>query len=186
MERVFIGLLSCAAKDHILLIARSLLNFITYAQFQQHMDKTLMAMQDSLSLFHTHKHILMELKIHKHFNIPKIHSLVHYISSIQALSSADGYNTEYPECLHIDYAKDTYCASNKHDYVKQMALWIQCQEAIHHKTAYHAWRQLRKSASIATIQENLGRGMDGSETGSAMDDHLGVGGGNNTDQLSGM
>ena len=82
MERVFVGLLSGAAEDLILLIARSLLNFITYAQFQQHTDKTLAAMQDSLSLFHAHKDILKELEIREHFNIPKIHSLIHYISSI--------------------------------------------------------------------------------------------------------
>ena len=140
MERVFIGLLSSAAEDHVLLIARSLLNFITYAQFQQHTDNTLTAMQDSLNLFHVHKDVLKELEIREHFNIPKIHSLVHYVSLIQALGSADGYNTEYPECLHINYAKDAYRASNKRDYIKQMALWLQRQEAIHHKAAYHAWR----------------------------------------------
>ncbi|KIM65438.1 hypothetical protein SCLCIDRAFT_22635 [Scleroderma citrinum Foug A] len=108
MERVFIGLLSGVAKDHVLLIARSLLNFITYAQFQQYTDNTLAAMQDSLNLFHVHKDILKELEIREHFNVPKIHSLVHYVSSIRALSSADSYNTEYPEHLHIDYAKNAY------------------------------------------------------------------------------
>jgi len=38
MQRVFVGLLSGAAKDTILLMAHSLLDFISYAQFQQHMD----------------------------------------------------------------------------------------------------------------------------------------------------
>jgi len=142
MERVFVGLLSGAAKETVLVMARSLLDFIYYAQFQQHTDKMLTAMQDSLRLFHTHKDVLVELGIHKHFNVPKIHSLVHYVSSIRALGSADGYNSEYPERLHIDYAKDAYRASNKRDYVEQMALWLQRQEVIHHKSAYHAWRVL--------------------------------------------
>ena len=113
MERVFIGLLSGAAEDSVLLMARSLLDFIYYAQFQQQTDKTLVAMQESLNLFHSHKAILTELRIRDHFNVPKIHLLLHYVSSIHALGSADGYNTEYPECLHIDYAKDAYHASNK-------------------------------------------------------------------------
>jgi len=108
MERVFVGLLSGVTEDSVLIVAHSLLNFIYYAQFQQHTDKTLVAMQDSLSLFHTHKHALTELRIREHFNIPKIHSLMHYVSSIRALGSADRYNTEYPECLHIDYTKDAY------------------------------------------------------------------------------
>ena len=65
-------------------------------------------MQDSLSLFHAHKGVLVKLGIRDHFNVPKIHSLVHYVSSIRALGSANRYNTEYPERLHIDYAKDAY------------------------------------------------------------------------------
>jgi hypothetical protein len=36
--------------------------------------------------------------------------------------AADGYNTEFPECLHIDFAKEAYDASNKHDYTEQMAV----------------------------------------------------------------
>ena len=108
MEWVFVGLLSGAAEDNVLVVARSLLDFIYYTQFQQHTDKTLTSMQDSLSLFHAHKDILVKLSIHDHFKVPKIHLLVHYVLSIQALGSADGYNTEYPEQLHIDYAKDAY------------------------------------------------------------------------------
>jgi len=184
MERVFVGLLFGAAEETVLVMARSLLDFIYYAQFQQHTDKTLMAMQDSLRLFHTHKDVLVELGIHKHFNVPKIHSLVHYISSIRALGSADGYNSEYPERLHIDYAKDTYHTSNKRDYVEQMALWLQRQEAIHHKSAYHAWRVLKKSASTDAIDRSSGGGDDGSETDSDVGDRLGEGGGDEADHLA--
>ena len=148
MERVFVGLLSGASEDKVLLVARLLLDFIYYAQFQQQTDKTLAAMQDSLNAFHTHKDILVELGICDHFNVPKIHSLIHYMAAMRVLGSADGYNTEYPECLHIDYAKDAYCTSNKCYYVEQMALWLWRQEGIYHKTTYYAWRQLRQAASM--------------------------------------
>ncbi|KIM55951.1 hypothetical protein SCLCIDRAFT_29991 [Scleroderma citrinum Foug A] len=166
MERVFVGLLSGAAEDSVLLLARSLLDFIYYVQFQQQMDKTLAAMQDSLNVFHSCKGVVIELGIREHFNIPKIHSLLHYV--------ADGYNTEYPECLHINYAKDAYRASNKRDYVEQMALWLQHQEAIHHKTAYHSWRQLRRTASTGSINGSPGDGVNVSDTGSEMGDRLAV------------
>ena len=56
--------------------------------------------------------------------------LMHYIDSIHLLGSADGYNTESPEHLHIELAKDGYRASNKKDYLEQMALWLQQWEAI--------------------------------------------------------
>ncbi|KAI6013490.1 hypothetical protein PISMIDRAFT_64138, partial [Pisolithus microcarpus 441] len=141
MQRVFVGLLSGIVSNDVLIVARALLDFIYYAQFQKHTDMTLRAMQDSLKMFHEYKHVLIELEVHQDFNIPKLHSLQHYVTSIRALGSADGYNTEYPERLHIDYAKEAYQASNKCDYVEQMALWLQRQEAVCHKSAYLDWRK---------------------------------------------
>ncbi|KAI6098415.1 hypothetical protein EV401DRAFT_2147553 [Pisolithus croceorrhizus] len=143
MQRVFVGLLAGAVDDRILVVAHSLLDFIYYAQLQRHTDTTLMAMEESLKTFHAHKHVLIKLGVHEDFNVPKIHSMQHYVTSIRALGSADGYNTEYPERLHIDYAKDGYRASNKCNYVEQMALWLQCQEAMYYKSAYLAWRKPR-------------------------------------------
>ena len=69
--------------------------------------------------------MIIELEICEHFNIPKLHSLLHYINCICSLGSADGYNMESPEHLHINFAKEAYRASNKRDYVKQMAIWLQ-------------------------------------------------------------
>jgi len=61
-----------------------------------------------------------------------------------------------------------------------MALWLQHQEAIHHKTAYHAWKKLKKSVpSTDTIHGSSGGG-DGSEGDSNVGDHLGEGPGDNT------
>ncbi|KAI6018454.1 hypothetical protein BKA83DRAFT_4464902 [Pisolithus microcarpus] len=127
MQRVFVGLLAGAVDDRILVVAHT----------------TLAAMDESLKTFHNHKDVLVELEVREDFNVPKIHSLQHYVASIRALGSTDGYNTEYLERLHIDYAKDGYCTSNKHDYMEQMALWLQCQEAMQYRSAYLAWRKPR-------------------------------------------
>ena len=37
---------------------------------------------------------------------------------------------ESPERLHIDYAKDAYRMSNKKEYVQQMMVWLESQEAV--------------------------------------------------------
>ena len=50
--------------------------------------------------------------------------------------SLDGFNTESPEQLHIDYAKKGYWASNKKDYVQQMTVWLERQEAVARFCAY--------------------------------------------------
>ncbi|KAG1764172.1 hypothetical protein EV702DRAFT_1189751 [Suillus placidus] len=84
----------------------------------------------ALGVFHANKDVLTELAIREHFNIPKLHQLTHYVQSIMLFGAADGFNTELPERLHIDFAKDAYRASNKRDYEEQMALWLQRQEAV--------------------------------------------------------
>ncbi|KAG1816422.1 uncharacterized protein BJ212DRAFT_1446949 [Suillus subaureus] len=93
----------------------------------------------ALSVFHAHKDVLKELSICEHFNIPTIHQLTHYVQSITLFGAIDGFNTELPERLHIDFAKDTYRATNKHDYEEQMVLWLQRQEAVFLQGAYLDW-----------------------------------------------
>ena len=75
----------------------------------------------------------------EHFNIPKLHTILHYINAIHALGSTDGYSSESPECLHIDFAKEAYRASNKRDPMEQMALWLQRREAMWIWEGYVMW-----------------------------------------------
>jgi len=139
MEKVFLGIVAGAVNLKVLTVARSLLDFIYYSQFQLHTSRTLERLENSLKMFHDNKQIFLELGIRKHFNIPKLHSIQHYVEAIQSLGSADGYNSESPERLHIDYAKSAYRASNKRDYMEQMAVWLQRQEAMWLKDSYLMW-----------------------------------------------
>jgi hypothetical protein len=103
-------------------------------------------MQDALNAFHAHKAAFVKLGVREHFNIPKIHSMLHYISSIRSLGSADGFNSESPERLHIDFAKSAYRASNRVDYYPQMTMWLQRQDAIDRHAAYLEWISLATQA----------------------------------------
>ncbi|KAG1732914.1 uncharacterized protein EDB91DRAFT_1238697 [Suillus paluster] len=139
MQQVFVGLLSGAVPSCVLVVARSILDFSYFAQLQVQMTESLEALQTALTVFHTNKDILKELAVREHFNIPKLHQLSHYVQSITLFGAADGFNTELPERLHIDFAKDSYRASNKRDYEEQMALWLQRQEAVFLRSAYLDW-----------------------------------------------
>jgi hypothetical protein len=66
--------------------------------------------------------------------------MVHYVESIKSRGSADGFNTEFSERLHIDFAKDAYRATNQKDYVAQMTRWLAHQEAVDQFEAYLDWR----------------------------------------------
>ncbi|KAJ6516654.1 Zn-finger domain-containing protein [Mycena vitilis] len=152
MQRVFLGVMAGAVSAPVLTVVKSLIDFFYYAQFQSHTSTTLDALQSSLDTFHAHKDILIELGVREHFNIPKIHSLQHYVDGIRSLGSADGYNTEAPERLHIDFAKKAYRSSNKRDYTSQMTVWLQRQEAFALREAYLDW--LNDALSSQAVEDD--------------------------------
>ncbi|KAJ7815457.1 Zn-finger domain-containing protein [Mycena leptocephala] len=131
MEKLFISVLVGAAPERAVGAARAVLDFIQFSSLQSHTTATLLGLANSLNNFHLYKDIFIELEARfpEHFNIPKIHSMEHYVELIRLFGSADGYNTESPERLHIDYAKNAYRASNKRDYIIQMTSWLRRQEA---------------------------------------------------------
>ncbi|KAI9457171.1 hypothetical protein HD554DRAFT_2207236 [Boletus coccyginus] len=59
--------------------------------YQSHTDDTLKGLEKALDDFHEAKDVFIELGLHEHFNIPKVHSLLHYIDMIKNLGSLDGY-----------------------------------------------------------------------------------------------
>jgi hypothetical protein len=139
MERVFVTVLAGLVDSRVLKAVRATIDFIYYAQYQSHTDITLARMGEALDAFHSHKDVFIELRPNEDFNIPKVHSMLHYLDSIRSLGSADGYNSESPERHHIDYAKEAYRASNGVDYIAQMTKWLQHQEAVDRHSAYLDW-----------------------------------------------
>ncbi|KAJ7483388.1 hypothetical protein FB451DRAFT_1439345 [Mycena latifolia] len=140
MEKVFLGLIAAGAHPQMVRAVRGLIDFAYFASLQSHTSKTLLLMRDALNTFHANKQIFIDLKGRKNnFNIPKVHSLDHYEWLIRLFGSADGFNTESPERLHIDYAKNAYRASNRKDYIDQMTMWLQRQEAVARFSAYLEW-----------------------------------------------
>ncbi|KAJ7766420.1 hypothetical protein DFH07DRAFT_867038 [Mycena maculata] len=137
MEKVFLGLVAAGADPQMVKAVRGLIDFSYFSSLQSHTSVTLLAMWEALNTFHANKEIFITLGGRKNdFNIPKIHSLNHYELLIRLFGTADGFNTESPERLHIDYAKNVYRASNRKDYIDQMTMWLQRQEAVARFTAY--------------------------------------------------
>ncbi|KAJ7508692.1 hypothetical protein B0H11DRAFT_1704018 [Mycena galericulata] len=149
MEKVFLGLIAAGAHPQMVVAVRGLIDFAYFASLQSHTSITLLGMRDSLNTFHANKKIFIDLKGRKNnFNIPKIHSLDHYERLIRLFGSADGFNTESPERLHIDYAKNAYRATNRKDYIDQMTVWLQRQEAVARFTAYLEWAHPSKPVPL--------------------------------------
>ena len=130
MARVLLGCLVGKVPNDVLTCYRSLLDFLYLAQYPSHDDESLQYMEEALSLFHDHKDIFVTLGIRDHFNIPKFHSLLHYVESIKSYGMTDNYNTELFERLHIDLAKEGWRASNTRNVFPQMIKWLERQEKI--------------------------------------------------------
>ncbi len=155
MQKVFMGVMAGAVNDKVLTVVRMLVDFIYYSQFQSHTTTSLSVLQASLELFHKHKDIFVELEIREHFNIPKLHAIQHYIDAIKQLGSLDGYNSESPERLHIDFAKEAYRASNRRDFLEQMAIWLQRREAINIRCSFIQWLHGRLPSLLEHPPESL-------------------------------
>ena len=119
---------------------RSLLDFLYLAQYPLHTSETLHLLRQSLEQFHEHKQIFVDLGIRENFNLPKLHSLAHYVESIQLFGTTDNYNTEYTERLHIDLAKDAYRATNHRDEYGQMTVWLERKEKVQQHQSYLDWK----------------------------------------------
>lgn len=119
---------------------RAILDFLYLSQYPIHTKETLICLDDALQRFHLNKKVFVDLGIRTNFNLPKLHSLSHYILSIKMFGTTDNYNTESTERLHIDLAKDAYRATNKKDEYAQMTLWLERKEKILRHEKYISWR----------------------------------------------
>ncbi|KAJ7749094.1 hypothetical protein DFH07DRAFT_1035450 [Mycena maculata] len=131
MEKVFLGILVKATDPAVQRAVCGILDFIYYTHFEIHCDESLAKLDAAWQAFHSNKYIFKTLKIRKKFDINKIHKIKHYVNAIWSRGTADGFNTENTERLHIDLAKMAYKATNRVTYTQQMTTWLHRQEAVY-------------------------------------------------------
>ncbi|EJF55614.1 hypothetical protein DICSQDRAFT_73320 [Dichomitus squalens LYAD-421 SS1] len=160
MEKVFIGAITGASDPDVVRAVRAVLDFVYYAHFEAHTEDSLARMDASWATFHQHKAVFVREGVRDHFNVPKLHSALHYALSIRRLGTTDGYNTEQSERLHIDYAKRGYAASNKRSYIQQMTVWLNRQEAVSRFQAFLDWAISARTPHNTSTSHTL-EGSDG-------------------------
>ncbi|PPQ97936.1 hypothetical protein CVT26_002941 [Gymnopilus dilepis] len=109
---------------------RAVLDFINLARYPIHSAETLDQMDNALRSFHANRGVFISLGVRAHFNIPKLHTIGHYRQLIVHYGTADNFNTECTERLHIDLAKDAYSATNFKDEFPQMTNWLDRKERV--------------------------------------------------------
>jgi hypothetical protein len=76
-------------------------------------------------------------------NLPKRHSLGHYLMYIKLYGTTNNYNTEYTKRLHIELAKDAWHATKSKDEFPQMTLWLEQKEKIFRHEKFIKWQLAR-------------------------------------------
>ncbi|KAL0575162.1 hypothetical protein V5O48_006805 [Marasmius crinis-equi] len=153
MEKVFLGVLAGATDPAVIRTLRGVLDFIYLSRLEIHTDESLAALNDAWVTIHLNKKIFEDLEIRKHFNIPKFHNIKHYLDHFRSRGTADGFNSELSERLHIDCAKMGYRASNRHNYTRQMISWLQRRDAVYRFDLYLEWIAL---GSLRSGSEDVG------------------------------
>ena len=158
MSRILLGLVldlpvpSGQVSPRITAVVRALLDFLYLAQLPSHTSTTIMRLEDSLSRFHNNKDIFVDLGVREHFNLPKIHSLLHYSPSIRLFGTTDNYNTEQTKRLHIDLTKDAYRVTNHKDEYSQMTTWLERREKVQDHYSFVKWRQQSDQPNVLTVK----------------------------------
>ncbi|PPR07623.1 hypothetical protein CVT24_004179 [Panaeolus cyanescens] len=146
MAKILLGCVVGYMSHKGIMAVTGLLDFIYLAQYEAHCADTFGYMKKALKQFYDNRDFFIEIGVRKHFNIPKFHSLTHYIRSIKMFGTTDNYNTEMFERLHIDFAKMGWRASNKRDEFPQMINWLDRQEKVSMYETYQSHRTDHASA----------------------------------------
>jgi hypothetical protein len=154
IQKVILGVLAGLIPNDAHHAMRVILDFIYYAQLPTHTSYTLLVLDDALNTWHHYKEVFVRLGVRKEllFRINKIHSMERYVRIIMDLGSADGFSTELPERLHIEYAKTAYRSTNRKQYLQQMCTYLSKCEAIAAFAGFLAWATSPLGLEFDTIQ----------------------------------
>lgn len=95
IARILLSCLVGKMESKGIIACRSLLNFIHLAQYPSHDEETLGYLDKELDTWHHYRSYFIQNGIRENHNIPKFHSLLHYIDTIRWLGTTDNYKQNY-------------------------------------------------------------------------------------------
>jgi hypothetical protein len=133
MQKVLLPIVIDAVDAGVVTVTHVIIDFSYLAHMAAMTGSDLEELDGALQTFHQYKSALITtgIMLQKSFNdIPKLHMLSHYTFSIHQLGTLDGYSTESPKHLHIEFAKEPWQKSNKKVPLPQMIKFVQHQHTL--------------------------------------------------------
>jgi hypothetical protein len=132
---------------------RAFLEFCYIARRDIHDTHSLASLDDALRRFHDHRDIFRTSGIRINgFNLPRQHSLSHYVRLIRAFGAPNGLCSSITESKHIKAVKEPWRRSNRFEALGQMLLINQRLDKLAAARANFASRGMLKGTSLLPDQ----------------------------------
>jgi hypothetical protein len=132
---------------------RAFLEFCYRARRDTHDTHSLAALDDALRRFHHHREIFRTSGIRVNgFNLPRQHSLTHYVKLIRAFGAPNGLCSSITESKHIKAVKEPWRRSNRFDALGQMLLTNQRLDKLAAARANFVSCGMLKGAYLSSVQ----------------------------------
>jgi len=136
---------------------RALIDFIYIARRDVIDSNSLTALEDALERFHKYRKIFEDTGVRPAgLNLPRQHSLVHYLKLIRALSAPNGLCSSITESKHIKAVKEPWRRSNRFEALSQMLLTNQRLDKLAASRVDFADHGMLRGTCLSYIMEKLG------------------------------
>lgn len=135
---------------------RAFLEFCYIARRDAHDTHSLAALDDALRRFHLHREIFRTAGIRVDgFNLPRQHSLTHYVKLIRAFGAPNGLCSSITESKHIKAVKEPWRRSNRFDALGQMLLTNQRLDKLAASRASFASHGMLKGTCLLPVWDQI-------------------------------
>jgi hypothetical protein len=136
---------------------RALIDFIYLARRDILDSNSLDELGEALERFHKYRQIFQESGVRpKGFNLPRQHSLIHYVQLIRAFGAPNGLCYSITESKHIKAVKEPWQRSSRFEVLGQMLLTNQRLDKLAASRVDFTHRGMLVGTCLSYILEKLG------------------------------
>jgi len=134
---------------------RAFLDFCYIARRDIHDTDSLAGMDDALQRFHHYREIFRTTGVRDDFNLPRQHSLIHYLRLIRAFGAPNGLCSSITESKHIKAVKEPWRRSSRFDALSQMLLTNQRLDKLAAARVDFTNRGMLKGTCLSSVLDQL-------------------------------
>jgi hypothetical protein len=155
---VYLPAIEGHVPDGMVQTMRAFLEFCYLARREIHDTNSLKDLDDALRRFHRHREIFRTTGVRADgFNLPRQHSLMHYVKLIRAYGAPDGLCTSITENKHIKAVKEPWRRSSRFEALIQMLVANQRLDKLAASRADFAKRGMLKGTCLSSVWEQINR-----------------------------